>query len=166
MARSVKSAIEVTTEGFDGVESYLDTVIEQASKASLTGARKVAQDVAFVAREMSPMNTGSLQDAIIEGPASYSNMVAKATVVIDEHARNDVAGQWVSDYADEAHDEITPVGNWELGILSLTKQEMVPSYDGIGVGGGFMTRALAYCAPDAPSMIAQEIGKVLEKYNR
>lgn len=161
-----RSAFKVETEGFDGLEKFLGTAITSASKASLKGVRKVAEDVAFVAREMAPMDTGALQDSIQMDSLDYQDLVATATVGIDSYAMNTQENKWVTDYAEEAHEEITPSGNWKLGLLSRTKQEMIPSYDGIGVGGGFMTRALGYCAPDAPSMVAQEIQKVLEKYNR
>ena len=161
-----RSAFKVETEGFGGIENFLDAAITSASKASLKGVKKVAEDVAFVAHEMAPMDTGALQNSIRMDSSAYQDLVAIATVGIDSYAINNKAHKWVTEYADEAHEEITPSGDWKLGPLSEAKQEMVSSYDGIGVGGGFMTRAMLFCAPDAPSMIAQEIRRALEKYNR
>ena len=105
-----------------------------------------SDDVAFVAQEMAPRKTGTLESAIEARPSvARTPYTVKGGVWVRGTAYNPIDHKRVSEYRIEAHEEITPAGNKRLGPGSVQKNaSILGKYDGVGVGGWFMTRALEF----------------------
>ena len=139
--------LKIQTKGFDTVQNQLKRMLE-------TGVMKPAQqsilqssdDIAFVAKEMAPRKTGTLESAIEPLPSvSRSGYVITGGVHVRDDLYNDVDQKRTSQYMTEAHEKITPAGNKRLGPGSVQKNATVlEKYDGVGVGGWFMDRAFKF----------------------
>ena len=139
--------MKVETKGFDTLGEALKKKLEQAvMKPAEKSILSSSDDLAFVAQEMAPRKTGTLESAIEARPkVTRTANAITGGVWVRGTAYNPIDGVRVSEYRVEAHEEITPAGNKRLGPGSVQKNAMVGSkYDSVGVGGWFMTRALEF----------------------
>lgn len=164
MARST-SFIQVTTSGFTHFEKALESVFLQGvvlpTQATI---RDAADDVAFIAKEMAPIKSGSLEYAIEQPDRNIRREGFKvgAMVWVNPRVWNPIAKERVGEYASEAHEQITPRGNKKLGPISQAKQTTVD----VEVGGGFLSRAWEFSQPWIVPRVSQAVHDALEKYNR
>lgn len=164
MARST-SFIQVTTSGFTHFEKALESVFLQGVVLPTQETlRKSAEDIAFIAKEMAPLKSGSLEYAIEQPDRKLRRDGFKvgAMVWVNPRVWNPDSGLRVGDYAEEAHENITPEGDKNLGPLSEAKQTTVD----VEVGGGFMTRAWEFSKPWVVPRVADAVHEALQKYNR
>lgn len=121
----------------------LETSVMKPAQQSILQS---SDDIAFVAKEMAPRKTGTLESAIEPLPSvSRSGYVITGGVHVRGDLYNDVDKKRTSQYMTEAHEKITPAGNKRLGPGSVQKNATVlGKYDGVGVGGWFMDRAFKF----------------------
>lgn len=139
--------LKIKTKGFDTLQ---DTLRARFERGVMNPAQKSivesSDDLAFVAQEMAPRKTGTLESAIepITKP-TRSGATISGGVRVRGTAYNPIDKKRVAQYRVEAHEEITPAGNKRLGPGSVQKNaSILGKFDGVGVGGWFMTRALQY----------------------
>ena len=164
MARPTKF-IQVTTSGFTNLETKLNSIfLQDVVLPAQTTIRRAADDVAFIAREMAPLKTGSLESAIEQPSRNIrrEGFKVESMVWVNPRVWNPDDHIKVGDYMYEAHQEITPYGNKKLGLMSRMKQDTVA----VEVGGGFMDRAWEFSKPWIFPQVAQAVRDALEKYNR
>lgn len=155
--------MSVKCSGFGMIEKNLTRVI---NNAVVTPARESikqsASDVAFVAVEMAPRYTGTLEDSIItQTKQQQPKYHAQSTVYIDPRSYNSLQKIKAAAYAKEAHDEITPTGDRNLGYFSAEKQK-VSEYP---VGGGFFSRALKYLKDNILKDLKNKVNSELSKFS-
>lgn len=139
--------LTIKTKGFDTFREQIKNSFEQrVMKPAEKSILQSSDDVAFIAQEMAPRKTGTLESSIEARPnVDRTPQTITGEVWVRGTAYNPVDGVRVSEYRMEAHEEITPAGNKKLGPGSVAKNaSILGKYDDVGVGGWFLTRALDY----------------------
>lgn len=156
------TVISFTGVGFARLEQNLATLFRTQLMPSLDDAvTQGGDDIAFVAQEMAPRDTGTLENAIESKRRIPSKLVAEACVRVRPYDYNDKYHRRVYKYMGEAHEEIQPAGDRGLGDGSLEKQALLN--DGVEVGGHFLTRAYEYAKPQVNQRIIKELNDALSK---
>lgn len=152
--------VKITQKGFGQIERQLTKTLRKTYIDAMNEAlAKGADDVAFIAQEMAPYKTGSLELAIqVENKKRYSGWVVERKVWINPRVYNLEEQKRVGEYAEEAMFDITPWGHKNLGALSKQKQAAT-EYQ---VGGGFLVRALVIAKPFIESRVVAEMNKAIK----
>lgn len=157
-----KSLVRIKNKGFGALEKNLTAKFgSNVMLPTKESVRLSAGDIAFVAQEMAPHYTGSLEEAIVARNTNTNDKyLAKSSVVIKEGVINPIWNKPVTEYAEEAHSIIKPKGLFELGPRSVEKQER-SLYE---VGGGFFSRALERMKSQAIADIVRTIKRGLATF--
>ena len=159
----VSPIISIKSKNFLNVEQNLKKVLRNAVMDEVKKAvDKGAEDTAFIAREMAPIKTGKLEEAIEVAPGrkNYaSGLVYISSVWVRPTVYNSIAHRAVREYASTVHEELDPAGPKRLGVLSRQKDEMVQHQ----VGGHFLTRALEVTKPLIIKSIVEALDKAIQK---
>lgn len=167
MAKS-KPIIQIQNLGFKTLESNLQKIILHAVvEPAQEQVRRNADDIAFIAKELAPEKTGSLASAIEPAPnIGRKGYKVEASVQIRPSAYNQEEKKLVRKYAYDVHENVTPVGHKGLGKKSQIKNARIGSdWDGKGVGGGYLQRAIEYVNENISVDISKAIRNALAKYN-
>lgn len=154
---------KASVKGFSGIEKNLQKLLRSRMMPKVKEAvLSSAEDVAFVAREMAPELTGKLVSAIeMKDQRHNIGWSREAVIWIRPSVYNTPYHRRVGDYAYDVHQSVKPGGVKGLGPKSQSKANRTNNYDGIGVGGLFMNRALEYSIPLVYSKIKTAVDSFL-----
>lgn len=146
---------KASVTGFGVIENNLKKLLRSRMMPKVKEAvLKSTEDVVFIAQEMAPELTGKMVSAIEMKDQRHDLGWARQGVIwIRPTVYNTPFHKRVGDYAYGVHQNVTPGGTKGLGPNSLIKAARTNNYDGIGVGGLFMNRALQYSIPHVYSNI-------------
>jgi hypothetical protein len=115
------------------LEARLKQIGERAVSHGADAMRKTADEMQELARDIAPIKTGDLEEAIEVGEERGDNRRIEVFVYLDKT-------QTVHrgfEYGSRMHKSLTPVGPLNLGPLSEAKNSSSP----LPVGGAFIRRA-------------------------
>ena len=157
-------ALNIQAEGFGTLQKRLEKLIRQTIlDVAAEVMKQGADDTMFVAMQMAPIKSRSLEQAIeIKPGRKRDGFSVWSEVWVRPSAWNSEEGIKVGEYAQEAHDNITPAGHKKLGPFSKEKN----SQRQYQVGGGFMDRALEVTKPIILNQLTQQLNQALLALNR
>jgi len=135
----------ITVEGIDELKYLLQQSGDKAVRGVLNQMRQEAKDIQELAIKMAPLDHGNLEEAIKvrdnAGGRTSLGQFARKTVEVYVDTEMEIPerpGKFISDYAWEMHQHLTPYGFLRLGKKSQAKQHGQEEI----VGGGFLERAV------------------------
>ena len=155
--------LSVRSQGFGMIKQNLEKLIRKKLMPPLKQAiLDSAEEICFIATEMAPRDTGTLESAIeVKQNKHDYQWRRQAEVWVRPSVYNSKAHTRVGTYADDVEENVTPAGSKKLGPGSVEKNGMIPDYDGVGVGGGYMSRAVKYAEPFIRSRLNKAIQDAL-----
>lgn len=115
------------------LEARLKQIGERAVKHGVDAMRKTANEMQELARDIAPIRTGDLEQAIEVGEKRGDKNRIEVFVYLDK-SKTVHNGK---EYGSIMHKRLTPMGPLQLGLLSEAKNDSSP----LPVGGGFIRRA-------------------------
>jgi hypothetical protein len=163
-----KKIVSIELKGARTLQRNLERIIKDAVvNSAQQSVSESARDLAFVAEELAPRKSGALEEAIKPiTPKRASGFMAQAHVEVDPSVYSEENKKSVGEYAVDAHENIRPVGNKKLGRRSQEKNQAISGrYDGLGVGGGFMRRALGFLSSRIVEDLEKSLKNALSRYH-
>lgn len=159
---------KINKTGFKALQNRMNRLInDELNEANRVALKRASGDLAMVASEMAPRDTGTLEQNIKAKEVTRNGFISTAEVYVDPSPLNEKAGYTLGEYMVDAHESITPAGGKNLGPRSVEKDSGIGGkFAGEGVGGWFMTRALQYLKQNIINQVKTEVLRAIKASKR
>jgi len=159
-----RKIVKIRKAGFKSVGKRLDKFVDDTCAKAEPVLWDEINWVIDIARLMTPVKTRALEISI-EKAKIYNkkgNKIINYGLSINGSVRNPQTKKSVREYAEIVHEEVTPVGHKNIGVISQEKDASSP----YTVGGGFLTRALQITKTQFQQLMRKVVRDQVTKFKR